>query len=654
MKLAFGIYTLSPWSGLANDCVRITQFAVENGHQVTIFVTRIVGEAVTLLPKSVEVRQLSARGFSNHTRMKHFGSESISHIHAGSFDASISFNRLPGYRFYYIADASFVLRARSRHSMLYKLTPRYRLSGTAERAVFGLSSTSVIFFVSEVIRQQYRQTYAIADARSEVLPPFIHPDRSTILAGLPDVSSARELLQLPVDSIVILSVGSSFRTKGVDRSIRAIAALPDSLKARVIFIVVGSGNKHPLTSFAEEQGLLVGAVNDDQAMIRFVGPSDKVPLYMKAADLLLHPARNEASGTVLVEAMQSRLAILCSGVCGYAPLVKQANAGLVVNEPFVQSELDQRLVATLQGLDTAEWGKNGATIMAEVAFVSMPEIVLDKVQELAPIELTDCYLSDELQKELPGLINFDAVMRLEGKTYRRGPGRHTFSVEGKQKNFFVKMHSGVGWREIGKNLVSFKLPVLGSQAEWQGAHRLQSLGIDTIEAAGFGQRGLNPATQKSFFISKELPVSTSLEALPAMVDYSPLSNKRTMLERRILVRRVANIIRRMHQSGINHRDLYLCHFWLEEGTETIERKRLFLIDLHRMQFRRQVPFRWLVKDLGGLYFSAADCGLSRTDLFRFISEYSDQPLRKAITQNYKLWRSVIRRADRMIRAGKQG
>ncbi|HAY44965.1 MAG TPA: lipopolysaccharide core heptose(I) kinase RfaP [Gammaproteobacteria bacterium] len=654
MRLAFAIYTLSPWSGLAKDCARIAKCAVDRGDQVTVFVTRIVDEALDMLPNDIEVQQLSAPGLSNHARMKHFGAESIERVHSGLFDASISFNRLPGFMFYYCADASFVLRARSRHSRLYRLTSRYRRSTSAERAVFGLTSTCVVFFVSEVLRQQYREVYALADARSVVLPPFISPDRSAILAGLPGVPEARDMLKISIDRLVVLSVGSSFMTKGVDRSIRAIAALPASLKERVMLVVVGSGTEQPLISLAKDLGLPVGSNNDATAMIRFVGPSKKVPLYMKAANLLLHPARNEASGTVLVEAMQSGLPVLCSGVCGYAPLVRKVNAGVVLNEPFQQKELNKILAVTLGDLHSSSWGRNGARQIADIEARSMPEIVLNTVQELPRIESTDCYLGEQLKRELPGISDFDSVMNLDGQTFRRALGRHTFKVEGKQKNFFVKTHTGVGWAEICKNLVSLKLPVLGAKPEWQGAHRLRSIGIDTLEAVGFGQSGLNPATRKSFIISDELPESRSLEAWPPLVRYVACSDKQTMLERRKIIRRVANIVRRLHAAGINHRDLYLCHFWLEEGPAELNKKRLFLIDLHRIQIRRQVPFRWLVKDLGGLYYSAADCGLSRTDILRFVCEYSNQPSRQAITKNYKLWRSVIRRADRMIGAAKQG
>jgi heptose I phosphotransferase len=45
------------------------------------------------------------------------------------------------------------------------------------------------------------------------------------------------------------------------------------------------------------------------------------------------------------------------------------------------------------------------------------------------------------------------------------------------------------------------------------------------------------------------------------------------------------------------------------------------MDLHRVQIRRKVPTRWLLKDLAGLYFSAWDIGLTQRDLLTFVREY---------------------------------
>jgi glycosyltransferase involved in cell wall biosynthesis len=66
------------------------------------------------------------------------------------------------------------------------------------------------------------------------------------------------------------------------------------------------------------------------------GRSD-IPRFLLGADLLIHPAYNENTGTVLLEALVAGLPVLATAVCGYAHYIEEAEGGLVVPEPFAQS-----------------------------------------------------------------------------------------------------------------------------------------------------------------------------------------------------------------------------------------------------------------------------------------------------------------------------
>ncbi|XNM52069.1 glycosyltransferase [Escherichia coli] len=57
---------------------------------------------------------------------------------------------------------------------------------------------------------------------------------------------------------------------------------------------------------------------------------------MAAADLLLHPAYQEAAGIVLLEAITAGLPVLTTAVCGYAHYIVDANCGEAIAEPFRQ------------------------------------------------------------------------------------------------------------------------------------------------------------------------------------------------------------------------------------------------------------------------------------------------------------------------------
>ena len=64
---------------------------------------------------------------------------------------------------------------------------------------------------------------------------------------------------------------------------------------------------------------------------------------MAAADLLLHPAYQEAAGIVLLEAITAGLPVLTTAVCGYAHYIVDANCGEAIAEPFRQETLNEIL-----------------------------------------------------------------------------------------------------------------------------------------------------------------------------------------------------------------------------------------------------------------------------------------------------------------------
>lgn len=235
---------------------------------------------------------------------------------------------------------------------------------------------------------------------------------------------------------------------------------------------------------------------------------------------------------------------------------------------------------------------------------------------------------------------FERVRTLPGEVYRDKEGRRTLRFELDGRGYFLKLHQGVGWGEIVKNLLQGRPPVLGARNEYRAIRALERQGIDTLSIAGYGRRGWNPARQLSFLITDELAGTESLEDVCARW---PLAPPAAAVKYR-LIDRVAGIARHMHAAGINHRDFYLCHFLLRMGGDTA-RDPLYLMDLHRAQIRRRVPRRWQVKDLGALYYSALDIGLTRRDVLRFIRGYCGGRLPRG--GEWRLWHAARRRAARI-------
>lgn len=252
------------------------------------------------------------------------------------------------------------------------------------------------------------------------------------------------------------------------------------------------------------------------------------------------------------------------------------------------------------------------------------------------------YLHPELAAALGRPVSFDQWLGWQGQSFRDVAGRRTLRFEAGGRGYFIKIHTGVGWKEIWKNLLSGRLPVLGADNERRAIERLAQLGVDTMTVAGFGLRGWNPARRQSFLITGELADTVSLEDLCRDWPQHPP----TVRFKRALLRRVAEIAAALHGHGVNHRDFYLCHF-LWHRSSAVEQPQLSVIDLHRAQLRERTPRRWLVKDLGALYFSAMDIGLTRRDLLRFLRVYRGRPLREVLREEAGFWRDVRRRAEKL-------
>ena len=259
------------------------------------------------------------------------------------------------------------------------------------------------------------------------------------------------------------------------------------------------------------------------------------------------------------------------------------------------------------------------------------------------------YLRDDLATAWRGSDPFAMARQQGGEIYRDKEGRRTLRFELDGRGYFLKLHQGVGWGEILKNLVQGRLPVLGATNEYRAIRALEALDIDTLSVAGFGRRGINPAAQLSFLITDELSGVLSLE------DYCRNWREQppTLALKRRLIERLADISRTLHEHGINHRDYYLCHFMLDISQPVdaarIANTPLHVIDLHRAQLRTQVPRRWRIKDLGALYYSALDIGLSARDVLRFIRRYRGRRLRTIFAEERDLWRAVRQRAGAIYR-----
>jgi len=185
---------------------------------------------------------------------------------------------------------------------------------------------------------------------------------------------------------------------------------------------------------------------------------------------------------------------------------------------------------------------------------------------------------------------------------------------------------------------------LGAGQEWLAIQRLQEVGVPTMTAVAYGEKGSNPADQHSFIVTEELAPTVSLEDLS--MDW--VKQPPAPVIKHALIAEVARMTGMMHRAGVNHRDCYICHFLLHtEKPLVADDFKLSVIDLHRAQVRSKIPLRWRNKDLAALYFSALDIGLTRRDKLRFLKGYFQQPLRQILAEEAALLGWLERKAAKL-------
>ncbi len=220
----------------------------------------------------------------------------------------------------------------------------------------------------------------------------------------------------------------------------------------------------------------------------------------------------------------------------------------------------------------------------------------------------------EIYSALDNKNFFNELMNVQGECYRSQPSRKTSRVSLAGQDYFIKQHSGAGFREIFKNLLRARLPVIGAKNEWRALEKCQVIGIKTASLVGYGARGLHPARQKSFVITRPLEQMKNLEE--TMKAGIPFSYRRKILYQ------LAHMVSAFHQAGMCHRDMYICHFLLKPDPTP----QLYMMDLHRVTIREEITKRDQLKNLAALLYSSFDGGFSLGDYLFFLKIYMNKPL----------------------------
>ena len=159
------------------------------------------------------------------------------------------------------------------------------------------------------------------------------------LAQFQPLDHAAMRTALGVSGLLLLSVGLLIPRKGHDKTIAALALLPD-----VTLIILGEGpERAALQALAERLGVA------DRVRLLGAKPHSELSRYYSAADAMVLASSREGWANVLLESMACGTPVLASNIPGNPEVVQSPEAGLILrqNTPEGIAEAWHRLQAAV-------------------------------------------------------------------------------------------------------------------------------------------------------------------------------------------------------------------------------------------------------------------------------------------------------------------
>jgi glycosyltransferase involved in cell wall biosynthesis len=211
---------------------------------------------------------------------------------------------------------------------------------------------AMITTVSEALREKVLGL-GVPPEKVQTIPNGIN---CRIFQPLPK-EKIRHQLHLPLDHKVILWVGRFVAIKGVEFLIQAI---PEVLakEPKALFILIGHGDcEEQIKRLVQQKGVT--------QVVKFTGkiPSEHIPLWMNAADILVLPSLNEGRPNVVLEAMACEVPVVATNVGGIPEIVKEGENGFLV-PPEDIPQLAKQLIKLLQDVSLrSTMGKIGRQML---------------------------------------------------------------------------------------------------------------------------------------------------------------------------------------------------------------------------------------------------------------------------------------------------
>ena len=616
-------YTLS-WGGAESYVVNLSRQLLKRGHEVHVF----ANTWDTASDKRITFHRVPMSTLYSPLKNLSFALNSKRLLKKEKFDIVCGFSQAYPQDVYRVGDGLHLhfLRTQSPHLLrrfLNYLNPRHLFILFVEKQIFKPGNYHHIIANSRMCKRQAINYYQVPEDRIEVIYNGVDLERFNPGARDTYRSEMREKLHISDEDTVVLFVSRNYKRKGLRHLIESLYLMGE--KAHTIkVVVVGRGNPKPYQRLALKCGL-----SDN---LLFVGEERVLERYYGASDLLVLPTLYDPFSNVCLEALACGLPVITTKSNGAAEIIEEGKNGHVIEDARDKEEISRKISLFLSK-DVREEMRNHAAASARPytaaenaqKTLALYEKVFTKKKALSCSYHDGIITNDEYASLLSQnkLTDFSTVMHYKDGTVIKKALKERSTVKialkdnGGEIGAYLKRYYDSGFKARVSTLLRFSFP-RSALGEWRNILAFHTRGIPTMVPLSAGIRKPSGFKKASFLLTREIEGVERLEHyLPRY--FSPPLNSHHLKEKRRLIKELALLVKRMHLSGFNHRDLYLCHILVKKDAD--HNWKIFFADLHRVDQRNKVGLRWRVKDLAALNYSSDKNLITRADRLRFITHY---------------------------------
>lgn len=324
--------------GTERDLIITARLLSRAGHRVTIYAAEVRAPS-----DEWPLRQIAVPRLGRALRLLWFARAAGATARREGADVVLSFAR--------IVDADILRSGGGAHSsylraarqwqttparLAMRLSPYHRVQMLVERSGFRSPRLKRAIAVSNLVRNDLIQTFALAPAQAVTLYNGVD------LEGFAPARDAAERIAIrrefgAIDSMpAVMFVGNGFARKGLRF---LIEGWPEISGAAQLIIVGTDQAAASYKRLARRLGL--------KDRVRFLGRGADVARLMRGADAFALPSLFEPFGNVAMEAMASGVPVLTSAQSGVAETVPGSMREYIVHDPTDRADLTSRLNALI-------------------------------------------------------------------------------------------------------------------------------------------------------------------------------------------------------------------------------------------------------------------------------------------------------------------